>query len=106
MEAGLYFANADHVRAAVRAAVSDETVAVVVDAQTAPYIDVTATEMLAQVARDLDRVDVRLGVAHPIGQTRDVLRRAAEENDTAITVFPTIDEAVAGLTDPGPPPTT
>ena len=106
VEAGLYFANADHVRAAVRAAVSDETVAVVVDAQTAPYVDVTATEMLAQVARDLDRVDVRLGVAHPIGQTRDVLRRAAEENDTAITVFPTIDEAVAGLTDPGPPPTT
>ena len=53
--------------------------------------------MLAQVARDLNRSDVRLGVAHPIGQTRDVLRRAAEENDTTITVYPTIDEAVTEL---------
>jgi high affinity sulfate transporter 1 len=102
VEAGLYFANADHVRAAVRAAISDQTVAVVIDAQTAPYVDVTATEMLAQVAHDLERRHVRLGVAHPIGQTRDVLRRAADAHDTTITVYPTIDQAVAQLRDPDP----
>ena len=102
VEAGLYFANADHVRAAVRAAVDDQTVGLVVDAQTAPYIDVTATEMLAQVARDLERRHVRLGVAHPIGQTRDVLRQAAEEYGATISVYPTIDEAVAQLRQPGP----
>lgn len=103
VEAGLFFANADRVRATVRAAVADSPLAVVIDAQTAPYIDVTATEMLVQVARDLDRVHVRLGVAHPIGQTRDVLRRAADLNDTTITVYPTIDEAVAELGRTGPP---
>ena len=103
VEAGLYFANADHVRAAVRSAVAEHAgvAGVVIDAQTAPYVDVTATTMLAQVARDLNRSRVRLGIAHPIGQTRDVLRRAAEENDTAITVYPTIDEAVTELRRPG-----
>jgi SulP family sulfate permease len=97
VEAGLYFANADHVRSTVRSAVSDASHAVVIDAQTAPYIDVTATEMLAQVSHDLERDHIRLGVAHPIGQTRDVLRRAAHAHDTTITVYPTIDEAVAEL---------
>ena len=106
VEAGLYFANAEHVRAAVRSAASDATVGVVVDAQTAPYVDVTATEMLAQVARDLARSHVRLGVAHPIGQTRDVLRRAADQHGATITVYPTIDEAVDELRRPGPPPAT
>jgi len=103
VEAGLYVANADHVRATVRSAVTEQTVGLVIDAQTAPCVDVTATDMLAQVARDLERSHVRLGVAHPIGQTLDVLRRAAEENGTAISVFPTIDEAVEGLTEPDPP---
>jgi SulP family sulfate permease len=102
VEAGLYFANADHVRAAVRSAVSETTVGVVIDAQTAPYVDVTATEMLAQVAHDLERDHMRLGVAHPIGQTRDVLRRAADAHDTTITVYPTIDEAVFELRQSGP----
>jgi sulfate permease, SulP family len=102
VEAGLYFANSDHVRAAVRSALSDETVGVVVDAQTAPYVDVTATHMLAQVARELQRDHIRLGVAHPIGQTRDVLRRAADSHDTTISVFPTIDEAIAELKAPPP----
>ena len=60
-------------------------------------IDLTATEMLTQVARDLHRDHVRLGVAHPIGQARDVLRRAADEGDTTIAVYPTIDEAVEHL---------
>ncbi len=105
VEAGLYFANADHVRAAVRAAVSHTTVGVVIDAQTAPYIDVTATEMLVQVAHDLERDHIQLGIAHPIGQTRDVLRRAADSHGTTITVYPTIDEAVAGLRTSPPPAT-
>ncbi len=95
VESGLFFANADHVRDAVRGLVRAEVRAVVLDAQTAPFIDVTATDMLTQVARDLGREHVTFAVAHPIGQTRDVLRRAAGEGGTTIDVYATVDEAVA-----------
>jgi high affinity sulfate transporter 1 len=97
VESGLFFANADHVRAAIRSHAAPPTRAVVVDAQTAPFIDVTATEMLTQAARDLARANVVLALAHPVGQTRDVLRRAAGENGTVIAVHPTIDAAVDEL---------
>jgi sulfate permease, SulP family len=49
------------------------------------------------VARDLGRQQIALAVAHPVGQTRDVLRRAANEDATAIAVFPTISDAVDHL---------
>lgn len=97
VESGLYFANADHTRDAVRHAASSGVRAVVLDAQTAPFVDVTATQMLAQTAHDLDAQGIRLAVAHPIGQTRDILRAAATEHDTEIHVYPTIDEAVGAL---------
>ena len=98
VESGLFFANADHVHAAIRAATAPQTRAVVVDAQTAPFIDVTATTMLTQAARELDRAGAQLVVAHPVGQIRDVLRRAADEHGTAITTYATVDEAMADLT--------
>jgi len=46
VESGLFFANADHVRDTVLALVTSETVAVVLDAETIPTIDVTGAGML------------------------------------------------------------
>lgn len=105
VESGLFFANADHVRTTVRTLVTDTTGAVVLDAQTAPFIDVTATGMLTQLAADLARRHVALALAHPIGQTRDVLRRAADTAGTAIALYPDVDTAVAAVrTHPFPQP--
>jgi MFS superfamily sulfate permease-like transporter len=57
VEGGLFFANADTVRAAVRAhAAEPGTRAVVLDAETAPFIDVSAARMLVQLTDDLRRL--------------------------------------------------
>jgi sulfate permease, SulP family len=83
VEAGLFFANADTVRDAVRAhAAEPGTRAVVVDAETAPFIDVSAARMLILLAGDLERAGVELAIARDVGQVRDVLRRA--ETGTAL----------------------
>jgi MFS superfamily sulfate permease-like transporter len=101
VESGLFFANADHVHDAVRAAVGPQTRAVIIDAQTAPFIDVTATDMLVQVAHELARTHIRLAIAHPVGQIRDVLHQAGETRRTPIDVYPTIDQAIEKRTEPG-----
>jgi MFS superfamily sulfate permease-like transporter len=98
IEGGLFFANADHVRIAVRESITDDTRAVVLDAGNAAFIDVTATEMLTQLAHELDRRHISLSIANPIGQTRDVLRRAADESASPVRTYPTIDEAVSAAT--------
>lgn len=95
VESGLFFANADHVRACVRARVTGATRAVVLDAQSAPFIDVTATDMLTRLAGDLARRHVTLAIAHPIGQTRDVLRRGSDQAGVAVALYPDVDRAVA-----------
>ncbi|GAB3304291.1 SulP family inorganic anion transporter [Geodermatophilus aquaeductus] len=94
VESGLFFANADHVRDHVRSRLTDDTRAVVLDAQTAPFIDVTAAGMLTQLAHDLARAHVTLAIAHPLGQTRDVLRRAASSTAATLSVHPDVDAAV------------
>lgn len=92
VEAGLFFANADHVRDTIRAhAGKDGVKAVVLDAETVPEVDVTAAEMLHQLRGDLDREGVRLLVARDIGQVRDVLRRAGAGEDS---VLPSVEDAV------------
>jgi sulfate permease, SulP family len=48
--------------------------AVVIDAETVPFIDVTAARMLQALDQDLARNHVRLLVAHDVGRVRDVLR--------------------------------
>jgi SulP family sulfate permease len=74
VESGLFFANTDHVRAAIEyAARADGVRAVVLDCATMPYVDVTAARMLNQLAADLARLGVRLLVAGDIGQVRDML---------------------------------
>jgi MFS superfamily sulfate permease-like transporter len=82
------------VRDVVHAGLTPATRAVVLDAQTAPFIDVTATSMLTQLAHDLGRRQVTLAIAHPLGQTRDVLRRAGTSTGATLRVYPDVDAAV------------
>lgn len=94
IEGGLFFANATAVGAEIRnAARRDHVHAVVVDAETVPFIDVTAAQILDQLARELQADGVRLVVARNIGQVRDVVG-AALDGSILDTAHPTVDEAV------------
>ena len=96
IEGGLFFANSDAVRNAIRHhAARPGTKAIVVDAETIPFIDVTAATMLAELTDDLERAGVRLVLAHEIGQVRDILRTATAKEANA--VFPTVRAAVAAV---------
>lgn len=81
-ETGLFFANADAVRRAVRMHATAEIRAVVLDAETMPAIDVTAVDMLLALADDLQRDGVELVIARDIGAVRDLL----EQGDAMIRV--------------------
>ncbi len=96
VESGLFFANADHVRERLRTLAAEHEVhAVVLDAETVPFVDVTAAAMLRQLSADLDRDGIRLVVARDVGQVRDVLANAGGPT----VAFPTLDEAVAAMLD-------
>ena len=99
VESGLFFANADAVRQRVRAhAAQAGTRVVVLDAETAPTIDVTAVHMLAELTQSLEREGVRL-VTRQIGQVRDVVRRVATDT-TPEGVYPTVQAAVQAAQQP------
>ena len=94
IEGGLFFANAMPIAAEIRSAARrDDVHAVVVDAETVPFIDVTAAQILDQLARELRADGVRLVIARNIGQVRDVVR-AALGDSILDTAYPTVDEAV------------
>src|SRR5205814_8083139 len=97
VEAGLFFANADHVRQAVRAAAGVEGVrAVVLDAEAISFIDVTAAEMLATLHSDLQAESIELLGAHDIGQARDTLRETGTAEELGDRhVYPSVGAAVA-----------
>ncbi len=95
VEGGLFFANADPVRQRVRALLSPDVRAVVLDAESMPYVDVTAASMLAELADELGSRGVQLVLAGDIGQVRDVMRRA--EGPGAVTAYRTVREAVDAL---------
>ena len=97
LEAGLFFANADALRDAVRAhAFRDGIRAVVLDAETIPYIDVTAARMLVLLDDELQRRGVRLVIARDIGQVRDVIGRTEREG-ALLTAYPTVHQALDAL---------
>lgn len=113
-ESGLFYANADNVHAAVRSHLDDTTTGVVLDLQSVPEIDVTATEMLLQLADELTQRGVELVIARDVGQVRDFLEQAGA---AALIdhLHPTVDDAVTFLeghgepdratpTPPAPPP--
>ncbi|MFN8168049.1 MAG: SulP family inorganic anion transporter [Candidatus Nanopelagicales bacterium] len=97
VESGLFFANADHVRQQIRDRITASTVAVVIDAETTPAIDVSATDMLITLAAELRRRDIGLLVAHGIGQIRDVLRHAGRDDDVLQAVYSTVDDAIESV---------
>ncbi len=94
IEGGLYFANADAVRAEIlKAATAKETRAVVLDAETIPFIDVTASRMLADLSDELQHQGIQLMIARDIGQVRDVMRHVVD-TPALTTVYPTVQAAI------------
>ncbi|MFD4179522.1 SulP family inorganic anion transporter [Rhodococcus sp. NPDC058514] len=98
VEAGLFFANADHVKESIEALCTDATRVVVLDAETSPFVDVSAAEMLMQLRDTLGRRGIELRVARDIGQFRDTLKRAASDGKN-VGVYPTVAGALEGLED-------
>jgi high affinity sulfate transporter 1 len=94
-ESGLFFANADTVKTAIRARLTGDTRAVVIDAETMPMIDVSAVTMLVELAGELQREDVELVLARQTGTVGELLRLGGE---ASIRMFPTVREAVEKLT--------
>ncbi|MFC4605991.1 SulP family inorganic anion transporter [Rhodococcus kronopolitis] len=98
VEAGLFFANADHVKESIEALCTDATRVVVLDAETSPFVDVSAAEMLMQLRDTLGRKGIELRVARDIGQFRDTLERTASDGKT-VGVYPTVGEALVDVGD-------
>ena len=104
VEAGLFFANADSVRKAIKEHAAAPGVAgVVLDAEAVAFVDITAVRMLEELASDLERTGQHLVIAHDLGQVGDLL--AGRTADTDLQVFPTIAEAIAAVTAEAPPST-
>lgn len=103
-EAGLFFANADHVRDGI-AALADGTVHLVIfDAETSPFVDVSAVQMLVDLHDSLGRQGVELRIARDIAQFGDVL--AVVDREKPIGVYPTVAQALARSSDPDVDPGT
>ena len=99
VESGLFFANADPVRRAIREHAARPGIhGVVLDAEAMPFVDVTALRMLDELADELQRDGQHLVIAHALGQVGDLL--AHSHDDTDLRVFSTIDEAVASIDGP------
>jgi sulfate permease, SulP family len=97
VESGLFFANADWMRRRVSEAASREGIeAVVIDAETVAFIDVSAVRVLGELAEDLRRDGVELLLARDVGQVRDVLRTAAAD-ESLTRVYPSVRAAVDSL---------
>lgn len=95
VESGLFFGNAEAVRAVIKErAATPGTHAVILDAESVPSIDITAVRMLDDVAGDLARDGRHFLIAHDLGQVGDLLAR---EPDAAARVYRTIPEAIAAL---------
>lgn len=99
VEAGLFFANSDHVRDRIQAMCTPATRIVILDAETSPFIDITAATMLVGLADTLHRQGIELRIARDIGQFRDVIGRVVPEAFHH-GAYPTIDTAIAGSDQP------
>jgi sulfate permease, SulP family len=97
IESGLYFANAGNVRSRIVDAGGAEGIrGVVVDAETTPFVDVSAARMLVAAHEELGARHVRLVLARAHGQVRDVLGCITDDRDLT-KPYPTIDAAVEAL---------
>ncbi len=110
VESGMFFANADVVRRAIRDHARDDDVrAIVLDAEAIPFVDITAARMLAETAEELRERGTTLLLVHDIGQVRDMLRSVVGAPAALRTVHPTITAAIAAVEAEGrsrsaPPP--
>ena len=92
VESGLFFANADAVRAAIHVQAADANVVVVVlDAETIPTIDLTAAPHADRGGSRPPPPGQRLVLARQIGQVREVL--ATQQGPTAIEIYPSVQAA-------------
>ena len=98
-ESGLFFANADNVHTDIRAELTQDTTAVVLDLQAVPTIDISAVDMLVELVDDLTEAHIRLFIARDIGQVSDLLRSAGDEK-LLDHLYPTVREAVAACAHP------
>lgn len=99
VESGLFFANSDLVRRAIREHARDDDVrAIVLDAEAIPFVDITAARMLSETADELRDRGTALLLVHDIGQVRDMLRSVVGESPELRTVYPTIPAAIAAAT--------
>ena len=97
IESGLYFANAENVRSRILGAGGADGVrGVVVDAETTPFIDVSAARMLVGAHEELRTRGVPLVLARTVGQVRDVLGCITDEQDLT-EPYATIHAAVDAL---------
>ncbi|MEV0248889.1 SulP family inorganic anion transporter [Nocardia sp. NPDC050712] len=92
VESGLFFANADYVKDAVLRLCTDRTRLVVLDAETSPFIDVSAAQMLDELRETLWRRRIQFRVARDIGQFGDSLRTATGAG--SVEVYPTVHDAI------------
>jgi hypothetical protein len=58
------------------AATRSRTRAIVTDAESVPFVDVSGVRMLDELSDALDALGVELAIAHDIGQVRDMLAKA------------------------------
>lgn len=65
------------------------------DAETVPAIDITAVNMLVELAADLRRDGIELVLARDVGDGRDLVRLG--EGGTLLRTYPTVRAAVDAL---------
>jgi SulP family sulfate permease len=99
-EGGLFFANADATERLIRArARAARARVVILDAETIPFVDISAAKMLLNLSQELSAQGVRLALAHDIGQVRDLLG-AADAHALIADVYPTVQAAVDEIAKP------
>jgi high affinity sulfate transporter 1 len=97
VQSGLFFANADTVRNAVRAARKGPGVrGVLLDTESVPSVDVTAAGMLFALSDELTDEGVAFVVAREGGRARDVYS-AAEPERPPLRVYPTVHAALEAM---------
>ena len=72
----------------------------ILDAETIPFVDVTAARMLVAAHDELQANGVRLVLARAVGQVRDVLGCITEDGDLT-TSYPTIAAALDAIREGG-----
>ncbi|WP_081829826.1 SulP family inorganic anion transporter [Paraoerskovia marina] len=97
VEGGMFFANSTMIEDFVEARVDKDTRAVVLDAQTVPFVDVTAAKMLVELRDSLQSKGVTLYLTRDVGQVRDLIRNAEPSREFMPHVVPDVHAAVAAF---------